>query len=146
VRWPEFVADRTALVASLVRAKVPPRDCQDVTQDALLAALQTVPWGAPGPRWNRLLQIITSRAVADYYRFRPPPTCPLERNAAAGGFRTVEDRLRLVDALARLPRLDACVLWSQACGFTAREIGQRLGTSEQAVWWRASNARRQLHK
>jgi RNA polymerase sigma factor (sigma-70 family) len=148
-----FLDDHVKQVRSFLRGMVGPNDAEDCLQETFLAALRAYPRAEPGNLRAWVLTIARHKAI-DHHRSR------------AGGARPVAEPERLIDgraghedspadgggigmsprhseiwaAVAKLPPSQrAAVVLRFAVDLRYREVGQTMGTSEEA-------ARRNVHE
>lgn len=137
-------ADRDALIHAVRRAGVPARDCEDVVQDTLVAALDQRRRGlfraeCPAGAW---LRIILRGKIVDYRRRMSRSEQSFGTEARSIRF---EDSLHLRFQLLALPaRQRSFFLLNAEAGLTIREIAASVGDPPGTVARVLADAKRTL--
>ena len=148
-----FLDDHLHQVRAFLRGMVGPNDAEDCLQETFLAALRAYPRAEPGNLRAWVLTIARRKAI-DHYRDRargPRPVAEPERLVdrrtghedaapAEGGMGMSRRHSEIWAAVAELPPSQrAAVVLRFAVDLRYRDVGQSMGTSEEA-------ARRNVHE
>jgi RNA polymerase sigma factor (sigma-70 family) len=140
-----FLDDHLPQVRAFLRGMVGPSDAEDCLQETFLAALRAYPRAEPGNLRAWVLTIARRKAI-DHYRSRasgPRPVAEPERlidgraegaRSLGGGIGMSPRHSEIWAAVAELPPSQrAAVVLRFAVDLRYRDVGQTMGTSEEAA-------------
>ncbi len=133
-----------AKVFNRVKSRVPPQDAEDVTQEAFVAMVRSLPKFERRAKFNTWLYTIVNRQIADYYRRRGKGGNPggevsledVEHTARAGLYETdsLGERGLIQKALHTLPEhYQEIIMLRFADGLSFQEIADERGQTLDAV-------------